>query len=143
MDSSRQSTLRTPIIVLAIIDLALLGVRLWPWPNVMSLPGNGATGIDPAVSLVAYAGLAFWVGDPREESNRKALFSAGWLGVVAGAFLMAQVVVAAQIAAEDALSAPDRIQIGLLGCAAVVIGVAGLRAARAGHKTGFSVVCAL
>ena len=54
MGTDMQLTFRTPLILLAIADLAILGARLWPWQDVLSLPGNGATGLDPAVSLVAY-----------------------------------------------------------------------------------------
>jgi len=143
MEMSRLSILRTPIVLLALFNLAILGTRLWPWPNVMSLPGNGTTGIDPAITLLAYVGLGFWIGTAREESSRKSLFSAALLGVVAGLFLVGQVVLATRQAAEDATAAPDRLQIGLLVCAALVLGVVGLRTARAGFTTAFSVVCAI
>lgn len=59
MESSRQPTLRVPIILLALFDLGLLGARLWPWQQVMNLPGGGTTGVDPAISLVGYVGLGF------------------------------------------------------------------------------------
>jgi len=75
--------------------------------------------------------------------SRKSLFSAACLGVLAGIFLVAQVVVATQQAAQDSAAGPDRVQIALLGCAALVIGVAGFRAARAGQKIGFSTACAI
>ena len=83
-ESGRQPTLRTAILLLAVVDLVILGMRLWPWPDVMALPGNGATGFDPAISLAGYAGLAFWIGSARDHSSRKMLFSAGWLGVAGG-----------------------------------------------------------
>ena len=76
----RQPTLRTLVILLALLDLALLGMRLWPWQDVMALPGNGATGIDPAITLDGYTGLAFWIGNARKQPSRKSLFSAAWLG---------------------------------------------------------------
>jgi hypothetical protein len=53
METSGQPTLRTPIVLLALVNLAILGARLWPWQNVMNLPGNGTTGFDPVVSLAA------------------------------------------------------------------------------------------
>ncbi len=142
-EPSRQPTLRTLIILLAVVDLAVLGMRLWPWSEVMGLPGNGATGIDPAITLVGYTGLAFWIGTAREEPSRKSLFSAGWLGVLAGMFLVAQVVLATQQSSQDSPGGLDRVQIGLMACAAVVIAIAGLRTSRAGFTIGFSTVCSL
>lgn len=142
-EASRQPTLRTLIILLAIVDLVILAMRLLPWSDVMALPGNGATGIDPAITLLGYTGLAFWIGTAREESSRKSLFSAAWMGVLAGLFLVCQVVVATQQAAPDSPGGPDRVQIGLLACAAIFVAVAGLRTARAGFPVGFSTVCSL
>ena len=92
MELSRRSILRTPVILLALLNLTILGIRLWPWQNVMSLPGNGTTGVDPAITLLAYVGLGFWIGSARQAESRKALFSAALLGMVAGLFLVAQVV---------------------------------------------------
>ena len=143
MEKSRQPTLGTPIILLGLANLVMLGMRLWPWGNVMSLPGNGTTGIDPAVTLAAYIGLAYWIGTAREDGSRKALFSAAWLGMVSGVLVVVAVVMAARVSAADPGAGPDRIQIGLLVCALVVIGIAGLRTAKAGSTKGFSTVCAL
>ena len=128
MDTSGQPTLRTPIVLLALVNLALLGARLWPWQNVMNLPGNGTTGFDPAVTLVAYAGLGFWIGSVRTAVSKKSLFSAAMMGVLAGAFLVGLVLVASRQTAEET-SAPDKLQIGLAVCAALVLGAAGWRTA--------------
>jgi hypothetical protein len=138
--ASRQSILRTPIILLAFFDLILLAARLWPLPNFLGL---GTTSMDPAITLVAYIGLGFWVGTARETDSRKALFSAAMVGLVAGLLLMAQVVLAKRQAAEDPSAGLDRIQIGLLVCAVLVLGVAGFRAAKAGFPIGFCTVCAI
>lgn len=140
---SAQPILKIPIILLAIADLAMLGMRLWPWQNVMSLPGNGTTGVDPAIALAAYVGLSFWIGTANDDSSRKSLFSAALLGIVAGLLLVAHVVLATRQATVGATAGPDRIQIGLVACAALVVGIAGLRAARTGHPAGFSAVCAI
>src|ERR1700676_2135536 len=101
METSRPPPLRIPIILLALFNLAMLGARLWPWQEVMNLPGNGTTGFDPAISLAAYVGLGFWIGNARKESSRKSLFSAAVLGIVAGLLLVGQVVLATRQAAED------------------------------------------
>jgi len=141
MDTKRQSILRTPIILLAVFNLVVLAVRLWPWQEAMNLPGNGTIGIDPAIALAGYIGLGLWIGTARKDSSRKLLFSAAWLGVLAGVFLVAQVVLRTRQAAEDAMAGSERVVI--LVCAAIVLGFAGLRAARAGHGPGFSAVCAI
>jgi hypothetical protein len=142
METSGQPTLRAPIVLLALVNLALLGARLWPWQNVMSLPGNGTAGFDPAVTLVAYAGLGFWIGNVRTAVSKKSLFSAGMMGILAGAFLVGLVLVASRQTAEEA-SAPDKLQIGLAVSAALVLGAAGWRTARAGNTVSFSVVCTI
>jgi hypothetical protein len=140
---SRRSILRTPILLLALGNLTVLGIRLWPWQNAMSLPGNGTAGLDPAIALAAYIGLGFWIGTAHEDDSRKSLFSAAMMGVVAGLFLVGQVVIAARIAAADPAAAPDRLQMGLLVCAVLVLGTVGLRTAKAGFPAGFSTVCAI
>ena len=143
MEMSQPSILRTPIILLALCNLTVLGIRLWPWQNAMSLPVNGTAGLDPAIALVAYVGLGFWIGTAHEDDSRKSLFSAALLGIVAGLFLVAQVVIAARQTADDPAAATARLQIGLLVCAAVVLGIVGLRTAKAGFPAGFSTVCAI
>jgi hypothetical protein len=143
MDTRRQPILRIPIILLALIDLGLLGARLWPWQEVMNLPGGGTTGVDPAISLVGYVGLGFWIGTARQDDSRKSLFSAAWLGIVAGLLLVAQVVIATRQAAADPAAGMDRVQIGLIAGAALIIGIVGLRTAKSGFPLGFSSVCAI
>lgn len=143
METSRQPTLRISIILLALFDLGLLGARLWPWQEVMNLPGGGTTGFDPAISLVGYVVLGFWIGSAREEDSRKSLFSAARLGVVAGLFLVGEAVFATRQAASDPAAGLDRVQIGLIGGAALIIGIVGLRTAKSGFTLGFSSVCAI
>ena len=142
METSGQATLRTPIILLALVNLAILGARLWPWQEAMNLPGNGTTAIDPAISLAAYVCLGFWIGTVRKDASKKSLFSAATLGIVAGLFLGGMVAVASRQGAEEA-AGPGRLQIGLLAAAALVLGIVGLRTARAGNTMAFSVVCAI
>jgi hypothetical protein len=142
METSRQATLRTPIILLALVNLAILGARLWPWQEAMNLPGNGTTAIDPAISLAAYIALGFWIGTVRKDASKKSLFSAAMLGVVAGLFLVGLVAVASRQSDSD-VAGPGRLQIGLLAAAALVLGIVGLRTARAGNTMAFSVVCAI
>jgi len=54
MRAGSQPTLQFPLILLAVANLVILGVRLWPWPQVLSLPGDGVTALDPALSLLGY-----------------------------------------------------------------------------------------
>jgi len=140
METRRQMILRTPIILLALANLIMLGARLWPLPNFLSL---GTTSMDPAITLIAYIGLGFWIVTARDDDSRKALFAAAVLGLGAGLFLVAQVVLAARQAADDPSAGLDRLQIALLVCAALVLGVAGMRAAKARFPTGFCTVCAI
>jgi uncharacterized membrane protein YeiB len=142
METSGQPTLRTPIVLLALVNLAILGARLWPWQNVWSLPGNGTTGFDPVVSLAAYAVLGFWIGSVRTVEGKKSLFSAGMMGVLAGLFLVGLVLLASRQAAEETAT-PDKLQIALLVCAVLILGVTGWRTAKAGNTLGFSVVCTI
>jgi uncharacterized membrane protein YeiB len=110
----------------------------------MSLPGNGTTGFDPVLSLVAYAGLGLWIGNMRTPASRKALFSAGMMGILAGAFLVGLVLMTFRQAAEEtSAAAPGKVQIALLVCATLILGAAGWRTARAGNTLGFSVVCTI
>lgn len=140
MPISRQTILRTPIILLALCNLIVLAARLWPLPNFLGL---GTTSMDPAITLVAYIGLGFWIGTARDDDSRKALFGAALLGILAGLFLMGQVVLAARQAAEDPYAGLDRVQIALLAGALLVLGIAGWRTAKAGFPTGFCTVCAI
>jgi hypothetical protein len=141
MGTDAQPTFRTPLILLAIADLAILGVRLWPWQDAMNLPGSGTAAIDPAVTLVAYIGLSFWISNTQSASGRKALFSSGLLGLLGGLLLAGQVALASRPVAEDG-SPTSMIQMGLMAAAAVVCGIAGLGAIRTGQSLGFSAVCA-
>jgi hypothetical protein len=146
LETSRQPTLRIPIVLLALANLVILAVRLWPWQNAMNLPGSGTTALDPALSLAAYAGLGLWIGNVRTAAAKKSLFSAAMLGILAGTFLVAQVVLAARKAAEEAAgpaAGPDRLQMGLLACAVLILGITGWRTAKAGNTMGFSVACAI
>ncbi len=141
MGSDAQPTFRTPLILLAVADLAILGVRLWPWQNVVNLPGNGTAAVDPVISLLAYIGLGFWISTTPSAQGRKALFSSAMLGLLAGLLAAGQVALAAQpLAAVGART--SNIQTALLVAAAAVCGFAGLRTARAGQSLGFSAVCA-
>jgi hypothetical protein len=106
----------------------------------MSLPGT--TAFDPVITLVAYAGLAFWVGSVRTVAAKKLLFSSAMIGVVAGLLLGGGIVwVARQGPGENA--GIDKVQLGLVAVAAVVLGMAGFRAAKEGYTAGFSMVCSI
>ena len=126
MGNGAPPTLRIPLILLALVDLTLLGMRLWPWGEVFSLPLNGATGIDPAVTLVGYVGLIWWIGSSRTLPVKKALFSGALLGVLGGLLLAGQVAFNAQPETAGAAHA-EYVSTGLLVAAAAVWGFAGLK----------------
>jgi hypothetical protein len=119
--------LRTPLILLAVADLAGLAMRLRPWPEVAKLPGNGTTAYDPAICLIAYILLMFLMGGTRKSGMRRALGGGTVLGLLAGAALVAEVVLVRPPATENGY-----VGIGLLCAAGILCGAAGLRGARAG-----------
>ncbi len=136
MGADAQPILRVPLILLAVANLAILGLRLWPWPDVLNLPGNGATGIDPAVTLLGYIGLVFWIANSRREPARKALTAAMMLGLGAGLLLVAQVLLGFQPAFQVGYLRP-----GLLCAAAILWGIAGLRGAQAAANPATGLLC--
>ncbi len=140
-NEKRPPIFRTPLILMTLANLAILGLRLWPWDQVLALPGNGATGIDPAVSLLGYIGVSWWIGSARNDSARKCLFTAAWLGVIAGLLLAGAVVIAGRPGAADSQSHGP--QYGLMAAAAILWGIAGSRGVRAGYQGGFGVLCAV
>jgi hypothetical protein len=128
------------LILLAIVGIAILGVRLWPWQDVVNLPGNGALAIDPAISLVGYIVLFVWIGGARQASARRSLSSGvGW-GLLGGLILMGLVLSSNKVVTGD-FSHLDALNIGLLAAPLLLWGTTGLRTSRSGHSLGFSVVC--
>jgi hypothetical protein len=125
MSSRSPFTLRFPLILLALANLAALAIRLRPWTEIPNLPGSGTAGYDPVFCLVAYVGLLFWLGGNRNVKARKALLIADLFGFLAGLLLIAQVTLGMQPATQNAAT-----QIGLLCAAGVFCGIAGLFGAR-------------
>jgi len=134
MASGAPPALRAPLILLAIADLAVLGMRLWPWPQVLMLPLNGATGIDPAVCLLTYIFLLFWISGIRQEPTQRALGIGAMMGLLGGLLLAANVVLASQPAAPDP-STLEHLPTGLLLAAGLLWGIAGTLGARGGSPT--------
>jgi hypothetical protein len=117
------------MILLAALNLAILGMRLWPWQQVFSLPGNGTTGIDPAVSLLGYIGLSLWIAGARREPVKRALSTGAMLGVLAGFLLAGQTMLAARPGFVAALH-PNLVQMVLLAASGILWGIAGLLGSR-------------
>jgi hypothetical protein len=140
MGSAVQPTLRIPLILLATANLVGLGARLWPWQDVLGLPLNGATGIDPAVSLLGYIGIVFWVGNNNKEPMRKALGTGAVLGFLGGCFLVAEILLKEQSEGLD-VSSPNYILMGLFAAAAILWGFAGLRGMQLTGNAGFGLLC--
>jgi hypothetical protein len=138
----RTPIFRAPLILLILANLGILGLRLWPWDQVMALPGNGSTGIDPAVSLLGYIGVAIWIGSARDASARKCLLDAGWIGLIAGLFLAGAVILSGRPVADGA-SQSHILQYGLTAVAVMLWGIAGRRGKLAGYQGGFAVLCAV
>jgi hypothetical protein len=138
MGTGAPHKLRVPLIVLAAVNLVVLSIRLWPWQEVANLPGNGATGYDPALCLLACIGLIFWIGSTEDESFKKALSAGAKLGLLAGLMLVAQVVLVARLASHSRL-----LETGLLGTAGILWGVAGLYGSRTSGNIGVGAVSGL
>ena len=119
--------LRTPLILLAMADLAALAMRLRPWQEITSLPNGGTSAYDPAICLLAYILLMFLMAGTRKSARRRALGSGTILGLLTGAALVAEVVLVRPPATQTGYAG-----IGLLCAAGILCGVAGLRGARAG-----------
>jgi hypothetical protein len=142
MGTSSLPTLRIPLILVALADLALLGMRLWPWQDVVNLPLNGATGIDPAVCLLTYAGLIFWIGNTRSAETKRVLSMGAMLGLVGGLLLAGRVAYNAQPGIANAAQA-GTVSKGLLLAAALVWGIAGFRGAKSGGDAASGMLSAL
>ena len=138
MAASEPQTLRTPLVLLAAVNLAVLGVLLWPWQEALNLPVGGTTAIDPAVSLLAYMGILFWIGSSNSESTRKALSSGAMLGLAAGLLLAVGVIVDVRMAAP-----PGYLQPALLGLAVILWGIAGLRGSQAAGNAGIGALAGM
>jgi hypothetical protein len=129
MGSGVQPILRTPLILLAMANLALLGTRLWPWQDVMNLPGNGTVGLDPAVCLAAYIGIIYLIASTRQELTRRALGLGTLLGLLGGMVLAGEVLLKEQAANQSSIP-PVLLTRGMLAAAVLLWGIAGWRAAR-------------
>jgi len=138
MSAGAPQTLRSPLIVLAVADLAILGQRLWPWQEVLNLPGNGTVGIDPAVTLIGYIGLIIWINNYSGDETRKALSNGAMLGLLGGFMLVAEVMLSGHPGLDTGW-----LQLMLLLAAAILWGVAGLLAARKSGGAGHAALPAI
>jgi hypothetical protein len=125
MVSKSSVFLRIPLILLAAGDLALLALRLRPWPEIVNLPGQGTTGYDPAICLMTYLLLLFWIGGSRDEKIQKSLWIGLGLAIPAGILAIAYVYLSDQQTQQGFYT-----QIGLLAGASVFWGVAGMRGSK-------------
>ncbi len=124
-------TLRVPLIFLAGANLAILAAHLWPWQEVMNLPGSGSVAFDPAISLLAMMCLIPWISSGIQEGTQKALSIGAMVGVAAGVVLVARVLL--DLRGGDQ---PAYIQPGLLALAVILWGVAGLRGSKVAGSAG-------
>jgi hypothetical protein len=138
MATSEAQTFRIPFLLLAVANLAALGTLLWPWQEAINLPPNGTTAVDPAVILLAYLGLIYWVPNGIQEQTRKALSLGATIGILAGLILVARVMVGVRMPVE-----PIWLQPSLLGVAVILWGVAGLRGSRAAGNAGVGALAGL
>ena len=142
MSEDRQPILKRLLILLALINLAALGARLWPWPVILYQLDDMSAAVDPAITMAAYIGISFWIGGTRTPEMRKALFSAGVIGIAAGLVLAGEILLGTQTPTDDS-SRPTQILYALMGVAIVLWGIAGFRAKRAGQTVGGAALCSM
>ena len=138
MSAGAPQTLRSPLILLAVANLAILGKRLWPWQEVLSLPGNGTVGLDPAVTLIGYIGLFVWINNYSGEETRKALQTGAMMGLLGGFMMAAQVMLSGRPGVDT-----GSLQTILICTAAILWGVAGLLASRKSGGVGHAALPAI
>jgi hypothetical protein len=138
MASGKQSTLRVPMILLALVNLAILGLHLWPWQEIYFLPDSGTVAFDPIICLAAYVGLVYWIPSGTEEGTRKALRAGAVIGLLAGVALIANVMLGVREGSQ-----PSYLQPLLLGVAIIFCGVAGIRGSRVSGNTGMGALSGL
>jgi len=129
MASGRLSLIRIPLILLALGDLALLAMRLRPWNEIVNLPGQGTTGYDPAICLVAYAALLFWIGGNSNPEVQKSLTKSLLMAIPAGLLMIGYV-----YASDNHTQQGFYLQIGLLAAAALLWGLAGWHGEKIGRS---------
>jgi hypothetical protein len=125
MATAAPRTYRIPLVLLATANLAILGAILWPWQEALNLPVNGTTAIDPAIALIAYMGLLYWISSGVKEPTQKALSTGTMIGLYAGLVLVICVLLAVWTGQQ-----PGFLQPALLGVAVILWGIAGLRGSR-------------
>lgn len=132
-------TLRIPLMLVAVANLVVLGMRLWPWQDLLNLPGNGVVAFDPAICLLAYIFFLYWIPSGATAPTRKALLTGSLLGMLGGAVIAFQVVYRAQPANLSAPN-PDLAPTAMLVAAALVWGIAGLIGSRLAGAVGIGIL---
>lgn len=139
MASSAQPNLRFLLILLALVNLWLLAMRLWPLQEVFNLPLNGATGIDPAVCLLAYIAIMVFIVGNKQDGMKQAFGAGTMLGLPAGIVLVAEILMKDHAAMEGATQ-PSLLNKGLFAVAAILWGLAGMRGAQAAGSGGMGLI---
>jgi hypothetical protein len=129
MSEGARFSIRYPLLLIALGDLALLVLRLRPLQDVSSLPGQG-TGFDPAICLVAYAGLVLWFTGRSGSRMTGPQPAVTLFGLLAGALLALRF----WMAGLPTGAQTREVQAAVAIAAAIVWGLAGVRAARAAGK---------
>ena len=138
MAKGSPQTFTLPLVLLAAANLAFLGWLLWPWSEALNLPVGGTTAFDPAISLVAYMGLVYWISSGIKQTTEKALSTGAMIGLIAGMILVVRVLLGVR---TD--PGPGYLQPGLLGGAVILWGVAGLRGSWAAGNAGMGALSGL
>lgn len=137
MGNVTQPTFRFILILLAGVNLAIWGVRLWPWREVFNLPDNGVAGIAPAVCLLAYIGVISWAGDARQAPIQKELAGVSMVGGLAGFLVVLMFLLLASPVSAEFGQSMVFFYLGLLFFAGLLLWHAGEPAAKAGGSLLF------
>jgi hypothetical protein len=130
------------LILLAVADIYLLAQRLSPLQEIFNLPLNGAVGIYPAVCLLAYIGLFFWLPSRQSNPMPQVLGESLLLGLLAGLFIVVELQIKANAATQET-TPPVLLNRALLVAAIVVWAFAGLRGGRITGNAGVGLLTGL
>lgn len=142
MGTGAPPTLRFLFMLMAAANLTALGMRLWPWQDLLNLPGNGVVAFDPAICLLAYIFFLYWIPSGATAPTRKALFTGSVMGLLAGGILFAQVLYRAE-PTTLAIPNPTVVPPAMLIAAAAVWALAGLIGSRLADSVGMGILTSI
>lgn len=124
---------RSVLILLALVNLAVLGTRLWPWRDILT---EKAPGIPPTVCLLVFSGVIFWAGGIHRTRIHRLLATASVMGALAGFLIVIVLVLTGNSISADLGFAMRYFYMGMLFFAGLLWWVASGFAADLGGNVG-------